>query len=109
MEMIKNITLGEVLALIVFVSTFIGGFKTIKDTIVKTINKTLKPINDKIDELELSSIRTDLVNFMAQAEKGYVSHEQITNAYELFDRYHKLGGNSYIHDKWDRLKKEGRI
>ena len=91
--MINNITLGEVLTFIIFVSTFIGGFKTIKDTLVKTINKTLKPINDKIDDLELSSIRTDLVS----------------NAYELFDRYHELGGNSYIHDKWNKLKKEGKI
>jgi len=107
--MINNITLGEVLTFIIFVSTFIGGFKTIKDTLVKTINKTLKPINDKIDDLELSSIRTDLVNFMALAEKKEVSHEQISNAYELFDRYHELGGNSYVHDKWDKLKKEGKI
>ena len=107
--MINKLTLGEVLTFIAFVSTFIGSFKVIKDTVIKTIDKTLKPLNDKIDDLELSSIRTDLVNFMAEAEKKEVSHEQVTNAYELFDRYHELGGNSYIHDKWDKLKKEGKI
>lgn len=105
----EKITLGEVLSVIVFIGAFIGGFKTIKETLVKTIDKTLKPINNKIDNLELSSIKTDLVNFMALAEQKQVSHEQITNAYDLFDRYHKLGGNSYIHDKWEKLKKEGKI
>ena len=105
----EKITLGEVLSVVAFIGAFIGGFKTIKDTLVKTIDKTLKPINSKIDNLELSSIKTDLVNFMSSAEREQVSREQIQNAYDLFDRYHKLGGNSYIHDKWEKLKKEGKI
>ncbi len=105
----EKITLGEILTVIMFIGAFIGGFKTIKDTLVKTIGRTLKPINDKIDNLEVSSIKTDLVNFMALAEQEQVSREQIQNAYDLFDRYHKLGGNSYIHDKWEKLKKEGKL
>ena len=105
----EKITLGEILTVIVFIGAFMGGFKTIKDTLVKTIDRTLKPINDKIDNLEVSSIKTDLVNFMALAEQEQVSREQIQNAYDLFDRYHKLGGNSYIHDKWEKLKKEGKL
>ena len=107
--MMESITLGNVLSIITFIGAFIGGFKVIKDTIVKTIDKTLKPINNKIDNLELNSIKSDLVNFMALAERGQVSEEQIANAYEQFDRYHILGGNSYVNAKWDKLKKEGKI
>jgi hypothetical protein len=104
-----KITLGQVLATVTFIVALIGGITALKNTIVKAINKTLEPINKKIDSFELNSIKTDLVNFMAFAENGQVSHEQVKNAYELFDRYYKLGGNSYIHDQWDKLKKEGKI
>lgn len=30
-------------------------------------------------------------------------------SYELYDYYCKHGGNSYVHDKWERLKNEGKI
>lgn len=105
----ESITLGQILASITFIGAFIGGFKTIQNSVVKAVDKTLKPINDKIDNLELSSIKTDLVNFMALAEIGQVSQEQIENAYNLFDRYDQLGGNGFIHAKWEKLKKEGKI
>mgnify|MGYP006916087467 CR=1 FL=1 len=105
----NNITLGQISEIVIFVVGLIGGFKTIKTTLTKSIDKTLQPLNTKIDNLEMNSIKTDLVNFMALVENGQVSQEQLQNAYELFDRYSKLGGNSYIHDKWERLKKEGKI
>ena len=34
---------------------------------------------------------------------------QKQNAFELYDRYQELGGNSYIHDKWEKLIKENKI
>jgi hypothetical protein len=46
---------------------------------------------------------------MSQVENGQVSSEQIQNAYNLFDRYEVLGGNGFIHSKWEKLKKEGKI
>lgn len=68
------------------------------------------PINEKIDKLELSGVKTDLVNFINDVEHG-VSKSQIQkmNAHELYDRYTKLGGNSYVHEHWERLKEEGKI
>lgn len=63
-----------------------------------------------ISPLELSCIKTDLVNFINDVEDGVTKSEiQKLNAHELYDRYTKLGGNSYVHEHWEQLKKEGRI
>lgn len=105
----ENITLGDVGKAMAFVVAFLGSISYLKNVLTKTINNTLKPINTKIDNLEMSSTKTDLVNFMSMAENGQVSSEQIENAYQLFDRYEKLGGNGFIHSKWEKLKKEGKI
>ena len=104
-----------------FLVSFIGSVLAIFKY-AKSINKKiLKPINDKLDKmdevhlkmienLEMSSIKTDLVNFINDIEHGVQKSQiQRMNAHELYDRYSKLGGNSYVHDHWEKLIKEGKI
>lgn len=63
-----------------------------------------------INPLELSSIKTDLVNFINDVEHNTPKSQiQKLNAHELYDRYTKLGGNSYVHEHWEKLLKEGKI
>lgn len=70
----------------------------------------VEPTNKKIEEFELSSIKTDLVNFINDAENGIEKSDiQRLNAHELYDRYKALGGNSYVHDHFEKLLKEGKI
>ena len=58
----------------------------------------------------LSSIKTDLVNFINDVENGIEKSDiQKLNAHELYDRYKVLGGNSYVHDHFEKLLKEGKI
>ena len=80
-------------------------------TILVTVKKWLvEPTNKKINEFELSSIKTDLVNFINDIEGGVTKSEiQKLNAHELYTCYSKLGGNSYIHEHWESLTKEGKI
>ena len=105
----EKITLEQIAITLAFIVGLIGSIKYLKNELDSSIKKTLEPINTKIDGLELNSIKTDLVNFMCLAENNNITHEQVQNAYDLYDRYCKLGGNSYIHDKWEKLKKEGKI
>ena len=109
----ENITLGQVLIGLVFILSLINNiksiYKEIQNPIDKKIEKAIKPLKKEISNLELSSIKTDLVNFMSMAESNTITNEQKLNAYELYDRYCKLGGNSYIHDKWENLRKERKI
>lgn len=105
----ENITLSQVALALGFLASLIGSVEFISARLKKQVDKTLEPINKKIDKLELNSIKTDLVNFMSSAETGNVTTEQKINAHELYDNYCKMGGNSYIHDKWENLKKDGKL
>lgn len=70
----------------------------------------VEPTNKKIEAFELSSIKTDLVNFINDMESGVEKSDiQKLNAHELYDRYKILGGNSYVHDHFEKLLKEGKI
>lgn len=101
--------------------SFIGSILAICKY-AKSINKKiLAPIDRKLDKmdkdhlkmienLEMSSIKTDLVNFINDVEHGVQKSQiQRMNAHELYDRYSKLGGNSYVHDHWEKLIKDGKI
>lgn len=89
----------------------IAALITACTTIVVAIKKLLiNPINKKIDGLEKETIKTDLVNFINDIEGGIQKSEiQKLNAHELYTCYSKLGGNSYIHEHWELLSKEGKI
>ncbi len=93
---------------IIYVATFITAVTTIIIAIQKILKKTFEPINKKIDNLDLGQARNYLVDFLADVENGVQKDEcQVERAYELYDHYTKdLGGNSYIHSKWEKVMKE---
>ena len=117
----ENITLGQILAILTFIGVFIGALTTIITYFKNIMNKILKPINSKIDDLqnisiqsrnniELELIKVILVNFINDVEQdNYKTQMQKQNAYELYDRYKSLGGNSYIHERWNKLIKDGKL
>lgn len=105
----ENITLGEISKTLAFAVALISSIVYLKNAIIKAFNKQLEPIRKEIKENNLSSIKTDLINLMELADKGEISQEQKLRLYELYDYYYLHGGNSYVHDKWERLKKEGKI
>ncbi len=116
----ENITLGQIATALGFLIALISSVSTIammlKKTVSKVIANEIKPIKTDIEDIKenhkndkLDRLKTDLVNFMSLAEKEDISTEQKINAHELYDAYCGLGGNSYIHDKWENLKKEGKI
>lgn len=117
----ENISLGQIAAFITLLSIFIGAITGLITFIKSSISKILKPIDQKIDHLhktsiesrnniELELIKMMLVSFMTDIEQGNPKSQiQKENAYELYDRYKTLGGNSYVHDKWQKLTKEGKL
>ena len=117
----ENITLGQIATLITFLSVFIGAIVSLITFSKSFIKKVLKPINEKIDDLQVSSsqsrnnielelIKIILINFINDVDQGInKSAIQKQNAYELYDRYKKLGGNSYVHERWKSLQSEGKI
>lgn len=127
----ENITLGQIALAIAFLLSIFGNItnliKTIKSPIDKKLEKVIEPINKKIDslnekidnmekehmkklnDLKIDSIRNDLVNYMSLAEENIITPKTKIDMYSLYDTYCQMGGNSYVHDKWEKLKKEGKI
>jgi len=116
----ENLTLGELAKVLTFLIGLIGSIKYIKNGTVKSISKVidnrLEPIKKEIKDLReettknnLSSLKTDLINLMELADKKAISTEQKIRAHELYDYYFQHGGNSYVHDKWERLIKENKL
>ena len=123
----ESITLGQVAKGLAFIVALIGSVVYLKKGTIKglskVIDKQLESIKAEIEEIKkeiqdvkketsknnLSGIKTDLINFMELADKKTISTEQKIRSYELYDYYCQHGGNSYVHDKWEKLKKEGKL
>ena len=116
----ENLTLGEIAKTLAFIVALLGSITYLKKTtisgITTVIDEKLESIKREVSDLKketsknnLSSIKTDLINLMELADKKTISTEQKMRSYELYDYYCKHGGNSYVHDKWERLRKEGKI
>jgi len=103
--------MGEISNIIILIASLITAVTTIIVAIQKILKKTFEPINRKIDNIDLGQARNYLVDFLADIENGEKKDEcQIERAYELYDHYTKdLGGNSYIHSKWEKTMKERKV
>ena len=88
-------------------------FTIINTIISKKTNKkvdNIENLNKKIDKMReeskkdmiehtLDADKTYLINFLSDLENGIKKTDvQIKRAYEIYERYCKNGGNSYVHD-----------
>ena len=99
-------------------------FTIINTIISKKTNKkvdNIENLNKKIDKMReeskkdmiehtLDADETYLINFLSDLENGIKKTDvQIKRAYEIYERYCKNGGNSYVHDKWEECKRKGLL
>jgi hypothetical protein len=78
----------------------------------KEINNKLSAmeerLTEKIEDTKLNSNKRFLVDFMRRCEKGEeFSDEEIQYAFEAKEEYNRLGGNSYVDTKWQKLIEKG--
>jgi hypothetical protein len=121
----ESITMGDLLQtgvfLLTFITTGIGLVKYAEKGVDKVLGKRLEPFDKKIDEVDKSNkerflalqLQTDknyLVRFLADIETDTkVDETEMEHFWYTYDNYHKLGGNSYIDHKVEKLRKEGRL
>ena len=105
----ESITLGQIAKALAFIVALIGSIAYLKKALISALNKLLEPIKKEIKKNNLSNTKTNLINFMELADKRALSLEQKLICYELYDDYCQHGGNSYVHDHWEKLKKEGKL
>ena len=103
-------TLEEFAKIIILIASFIGAVTAICVFLKKVILKTIQPITSQIEALDRSNSMNYLVTFLADKERGIEKDPiETQRAYEIYDHYVKdLHGNSYIHDKWEKVMKGGK-
>lgn len=93
------------------------NIKTLETNInknIKGLETSLKADNTKtrnqLKEETLSRCKVDLINAMSRIQNEYdPTEEERRILIEEKDTYNRLGGNSYVDDMFERLKKEGRL
>lgn len=74
------------------------------------IDKKLEDIKVALSEEKLDRCKSDLVVIMSRIRNGYKpTTEEVMILHETKKKYNDLGGDSYVDDMFDKLKKEGRI
>lgn len=103
----EQLTFGQVYDAIKFILALASAVGAILFGLKKIMVKQLEPLSKKIDKLDINECRNYLVDFLVDVERGIDKDEiQIKRAYEIYDHYtNDLKGNSYIHDRWNKLMK----
>lgn len=115
-----NITLGQISVAIAFIVALVGGVKYILTDMKKITERALKPTNDKIDNMEknlkyeiqksdLNATKNYLVSTLHDIKNVGISDISKQRFFEQYEHYKDLGGNSYITNEVDRLRKEGKL
>lgn len=94
-----------------------NNVKDIKEDIQKSIKSTeniikadIMKVRKSLSEETLARCKVDLINVMSRIQNGAeITEEERRILIEEKEQYNKLGGDSYVDDMFDRLKKEGRL
>lgn len=116
----EQITLGQVAVFLAFIVALWGSIETISKKVSKafdsSLDKKLKPIEDKIDNLEkkvntvdMNSTKNFLLARIEEAKHGGIDDITRMRLLEQWEHYKSLGGNSFIAGELEKLRKENKI
>lgn len=117
----ESITIGQIFEWAIWLTGGIGAFATICKIIANGFHKALKselgPINEKLNQLERKHDLSDrehaknyIVRFLADVEQGEpVDQDELHCFWDNYELYKAMGGNSYVHDKVEKLKRAGKL
>ena len=124
-EMIEDVTLGQIASIIGIIVAIGGGVTAIVAWISKGLKKYLtvvikdeiEPLKTSVDKIEKDLQKVDmqacknyLVTFLSDVEQGgYIDEIETQRFWEQYEHYEKQGGNSYIHQKVEKLKAKNLI
>ena len=117
----EQITIGQIATAISLLVGLISGIgflyaklktwvsNAFKEQLVD-IAKRFDETDKKIDRVEMENCKNYLVRFMSDVEQKKVIDEvELERFFEEYERYAKLGGNSYIKHKYEKLKAEKKL
>lgn len=117
----EEVTLGDIQNVIVWLITFIGAILTIVKAVKKVVDSAFEPMAKKIDDLQtnltakiaevdMNATKNYLVQTLAEIDRnGYIDGVSKARFYEQYEHYIKGGGNSFVKEEFQRMKKEGKL
>lgn len=114
-------TLGDIigwLGLTAGAITSIGIiYKVVASAFHRALDGANKPIIEKLEALEQKHDLSDrehaknyIVRFLADVEQGEpIDKDELHCFWDNYTLYQNMGGNSYIHEKVERLKAKGKL
>lgn len=106
----ENITLGQIGVATASIVALVGGVEFILARFNKIFDKKLKPINTRLDNIELSNAKNYIVKFLSDVEKGKDIDDVVKERfYENYKTYKELGGNSYVKRRVEKLEEENKL
>lgn len=117
----EHITANQVMSGVTIFATFIGSaiaiYKYLCNFLGKQIEDSLKPLNDKIDniaknmnDMDLNRCKDFLSRFISDLEQGQtVSEIELERFHETYAHYQNICSSPYLHDKVEKLKKQGKL
>ncbi len=116
-----GITLASIVDFVKVVAAFITGatviYKLVSTAFKKALASELNPVVEKLEALERKHDLSDreqaknfIVRFLADVEQGQeIDKDELHCFWDNYELYKSMGGNSYIHDKVEKLQKEGKL
>lgn len=99
----------EVILAMIGAGTIPAILTSIVTIITNKQNAKKEDLEKSINQVQLDNCKNYLVQLISASERRELSLAEKERFYENYDNYIKLGGNSYIHNEVERLKKEGKI
>ena len=119
--MIESITLGQVAMIVTFLVSLIGGITYLKTNLASWVRNAvkdelddirteLKEIDQKVSNVDLESVKNFLVTMISEIERGtYFTEVEMERFWEQYEYYLKMGGNTYIKKRIEKLQKENKL
>ena len=110
----SELTLNQIAADVGVIVAIVGGFgllyTKLKSALEKIVSDQLKPIAEQLNKVDMETCKNFLVRCISDIERGdQMSETEIERFKEQYDHYVKNGGNTYIKDKVDKLKADGKL
>ena len=115
-SIMENITLGQVAVVVASLAAFITGLgvlygklkkwlKAVFKEELEPISKSIEKVEKRLDDVDLESTKNYLVTYLSNVEKGNAVDEiERERFWEMYNHYSKVGGNSYIKHKVEKLE-----
>ena len=74
------------------------------------MKKSLEDLKAQLADVDLENCKNYLVTFLAETERGELKDEiEIQRFYEEYQHYIDKGGNSYVKEKYAKMKQKGYL